>query len=295
MRVGPVASFCGSGSLTACLSSLVRASSPGNKTQIYLPTPRPPPTHPQDFARISTFLPNRHVPEIVRFFYAVQRTDEFSATRRKYLLRKRRERTENNSAARNQGGHMGIADFPAPLAAAQHAQQGGASGLPASRSNSRLPAEGGGGGAGPDGLPSAFQMGGFGRGRGRGRRPGGRGRWGSRSLEAAAAAAPAPMQHSEPANPAPPVALSHGPRSARRGATSVRPPFPLFLDPAPMALEDLGSDEDGGLSASGMPRSAARGRNDPAMDALFLEAVRLHGTNMKVQGREWVSGVWGCG
>lgn len=45
----------------------------------------------QDFPRIATFLPGRTVEEVVRLYYAVQRTDEFSQTRRKYLLRKRRE------------------------------------------------------------------------------------------------------------------------------------------------------------------------------------------------------------
>ena len=46
----------------------------------------------KDFARIAKFLPNRTVPEIVKFFYSVQRSEEFEITRRKWQLRKRREK-----------------------------------------------------------------------------------------------------------------------------------------------------------------------------------------------------------
>ncbi len=46
----------------------------------------------KDFARIAKFLPNRTVQEIVKFFYSVQRSEEFEITRRKWQLRKRREK-----------------------------------------------------------------------------------------------------------------------------------------------------------------------------------------------------------
>ena len=52
------------------------------------PSPCPP---PQDFAKIQAHLPQRSVQEVVSLYYAIQHTDEFSHTRRKYLLRKRRE------------------------------------------------------------------------------------------------------------------------------------------------------------------------------------------------------------
>ena len=45
----------------------------------------------QDFAKIATYLPARSVQEVVRHYYTTQRSDEFAQTRRKYLLRKRRE------------------------------------------------------------------------------------------------------------------------------------------------------------------------------------------------------------
>jgi hypothetical protein len=50
----------------------------------------------KDFVRIGKYLPNRTVPEIVKFFYSVQRSEEFEITRRKWQLRKRREKTNTN-------------------------------------------------------------------------------------------------------------------------------------------------------------------------------------------------------
>ena len=52
----------------------------------------------KDFARIGKYLPNRTVPEIVKFFYSVQRSEEFEITRRKWQLRKRREKSGGNEA-----------------------------------------------------------------------------------------------------------------------------------------------------------------------------------------------------
>lgn len=46
----------------------------------------------KDFQRIATYLPGRTVPEVVRCYYAVQRSEEFETTRRKWQLRKRREK-----------------------------------------------------------------------------------------------------------------------------------------------------------------------------------------------------------
>jgi hypothetical protein len=45
----------------------------------------------QEFAKIQAHLPQRTVQEVVALYYAIQHTDEFAHTRRKYLLRKRRE------------------------------------------------------------------------------------------------------------------------------------------------------------------------------------------------------------
>lgn len=47
---------------------------------------------------LRTYSPNRAL---------LQRTDEFSQTRRKYLLRKRREQTESNKSLRSFGNFMG--------------------------------------------------------------------------------------------------------------------------------------------------------------------------------------------
>lgn len=52
----------------------------------------------KDFARIGKYLPNRTIPEIVKFFYSVQRSEEFEITRRKWQLRKRREKSGGNDA-----------------------------------------------------------------------------------------------------------------------------------------------------------------------------------------------------
>ena len=58
----------------------------------------------KDFARIGKFLPNRTVPEIVKYFYSVQRSEEFEITRRKWQLRKRREKGGGIEGGGNEGG-----------------------------------------------------------------------------------------------------------------------------------------------------------------------------------------------
>ena len=56
--------------------------------------------HHKDFDRISNFLPNRTIPEIIRYYYGIQRTAEFDKTRRKIQLRKRREKAEESALQR---------------------------------------------------------------------------------------------------------------------------------------------------------------------------------------------------
>jgi hypothetical protein len=56
--------------------------------------------HHKDFDRIAHFLPNRTIPEIIRYYYNVQRTAEFEKTRRKIQLRKRREKAEETALQR---------------------------------------------------------------------------------------------------------------------------------------------------------------------------------------------------
>ena len=51
----------------------------------------------KDFVRIASFLPGRTVPEVVRLYYAVQKTEDFDVARRKWQLRKRRERAEEQA------------------------------------------------------------------------------------------------------------------------------------------------------------------------------------------------------
>eukprot|EP00889_Picochlorum_renovo_P002035 jgi/Picre1/29065/NNA_004459.t1 len=64
----------------------------------------------KDFARISTYLPRRTIPEIIKHYYAIQRTKEFEVTRRKWQLRKRREKAEETAMQRMGGaGHIGMA------------------------------------------------------------------------------------------------------------------------------------------------------------------------------------------
>ncbi|KAL4451554.1 hypothetical protein ABPG75_007216 [Micractinium tetrahymenae] len=95
--------------------------------------------HHKDFPRIATFLPGRTVEEVVRLYYAIQRTDEFSQTRRKYLLRKRREQTESNKSARGLGGFMSMggnsvmADMEMARQAEEQAVRGGGLGRSGSR------------------------------------------------------------------------------------------------------------------------------------------------------------------
>lgn len=54
----------------------------------------------KDFARIGSYLPSRTIPEIIKFYYAVQRSQEFEVTRRKWQLRKRREKAEESALQR---------------------------------------------------------------------------------------------------------------------------------------------------------------------------------------------------
>jgi hypothetical protein len=54
-------------------------------------------TYHKDFVRIASFLPERTIPEVIRHYYAVQRSDDFELTRRKYQLKKRRDRAEENA------------------------------------------------------------------------------------------------------------------------------------------------------------------------------------------------------
>ncbi|PRW20913.1 hypothetical protein C2E21_8607 [Chlorella sorokiniana] len=96
--------------------------------------------HHKDFPKIATFLPGRTVQEVVRLYYAIQRTDEFSQTRRKYLLRKRREQTESNKSLRSFGNFMGgFGTLTADLEMAQQQRGGGEEqrGAGLGRSNSR--------------------------------------------------------------------------------------------------------------------------------------------------------------
>lgn len=51
----------------------------------------------KDFVRIASFLPERTIPEVIRHYYAVQRSDDFELTRRKYQLKKRRDKAEENA------------------------------------------------------------------------------------------------------------------------------------------------------------------------------------------------------
>lgn len=57
----------------------------------------------KDFERIAKYLPGRTPQEVVRHYYQVQHTEEFSATRRKYQLRKRREQAESNKRSNYMG------------------------------------------------------------------------------------------------------------------------------------------------------------------------------------------------
>ena len=68
----------------------------------------------KDFARISTYLPRRTIPEIIKHYYGIQRTKEFEVTRRKWQLRKRREKAEETAMQRMGGGagHIGMAVAP---------------------------------------------------------------------------------------------------------------------------------------------------------------------------------------
>lgn len=72
--------------------------------------------HHKDFGRILPHLPGRSMPELIQLFYRIQRSDEFSHTRRKYQMRKRREKVEENTAQRANGimGMMGIAELAPP-------------------------------------------------------------------------------------------------------------------------------------------------------------------------------------
>lgn len=48
----------------------------------------------KDFDKIAEYLPGRSVPEVVRLYYAIQKSDGFDTARRKWQMRKRRERAE---------------------------------------------------------------------------------------------------------------------------------------------------------------------------------------------------------
>ena len=54
----------------------------------------------KDFARIASYLPSRTIPEVIKYYYAVQRSQEFEVTRRKWQLRKRREKAEESALQR---------------------------------------------------------------------------------------------------------------------------------------------------------------------------------------------------
>ena len=74
----------------------------------------------KDFARIALYLPSRTIPEIIKFYYAVQRSQEFEVTRRKWQLRKRREKAEESALQRtgtasSMGSLPGAAIGIAPL------------------------------------------------------------------------------------------------------------------------------------------------------------------------------------
>lgn len=77
---------------------------------LHIPT-RPTPVHlshtrallpasVQEFAKIAAHLPGRTVQEVVALYYAIQHTDDFAHTRRKYLLRKRREQVGGRARVR---------------------------------------------------------------------------------------------------------------------------------------------------------------------------------------------------
>ena len=69
----------------------------------------------KDFNRISIYLPNRTIPEIVKHYYSIQRSEEFEMTRRKWQLRKRREKAEQTAAIQREGMRHAMA--PASLIA----------------------------------------------------------------------------------------------------------------------------------------------------------------------------------
>ena len=93
----------------------------------------------KDFQRIAPFLPDRTVPEVVRLYYAVQHTEEFEITRRKYQLRKRREKAEENAAAARMGGPLMLASLPVPkLGEEQGGGGGGGGGTSGRYGNDRL-------------------------------------------------------------------------------------------------------------------------------------------------------------
>ena len=82
----------------------------------------------KDFAKIALYLPARSVQEVVRHYYTTQRSDEFAQTRRKYLLRKRREQVGRDAAARGsmwagcvgRGGRCCSAPAPPPTRTHSH-------------------------------------------------------------------------------------------------------------------------------------------------------------------------------
>ena len=94
----------------------------------------PFPTSPPPPSCLLSFLPPRPAPPLPAppllappLPALLQRTDEFSQTCRKYLLRKRREQTESNKSLRGFGNFMGMHSLAADLEAV-HQRQAGAEG-----------------------------------------------------------------------------------------------------------------------------------------------------------------------
>jgi hypothetical protein len=207
--------------------------------------------HHKDFARIATFLPGRSVREIVQLYYQIQYSDEFSHTRRKYLMRKRRERAEENTAFRNgvlgMGMGKGIAASMMPLPSP--------SSLPDNAAH-----EGGGGFPAPAAAYEEWEQLGTARSRGGGRR--GRGA-SSRPTSTAASVS---------------EGWTAGTIDDEEMAMAAAATADGYVETTLLQAPSAATQSEGGGGGGG---AGSRSRVDPAMDKAFKQAVMMHGKDLK--------------
>jgi len=204
--------------------------------------------HHKDFARIATFLPGRSVREIVQLYYQIQYSDEFSHTRRKYLMRKRRERAEENTAFRNgvlgMGMGKGIVASMMPLPPPS---------LPGNAAHDR------GGG-----FPAPAAAYGQGEQLGTARSRGGRGRGGASSRPTSTAASVS-------------EGWTAGTIDDEEMAMAAAATADGYVETTLLQAPSAATQSEGG----GGGGAGSRSRVDPAMDEAFKQAVMMHGKDLK--------------